>query len=44
MDRQNYIWGKLNKHLSEEEKEKIIGIITLTPEENKAYQDEKNNA
>ena len=39
IDRQRHVWKYLNQSLSLEEKEKILGLITLTPEERIAYQD-----
>jgi hypothetical protein len=35
--RQRKIWGLLHKNLSESERSKVIGFITFTPREHKAY-------
>jgi len=35
--RQRKIWGLLQKNLSASERSKVIGFITFTPREHKAY-------
>jgi acid stress-induced BolA-like protein IbaG/YrbA len=37
LTRQNMIWRLLNKHLKADERRRILGIMTMTPEEEVAY-------
>ena len=37
MTRQKMIWALLNKHLDAGERRRVLGIITMTPEEEEAY-------
>lgn len=41
LDRQNEVWAIIDKHFSDDEKQRIALIMTLTPDELSTIQDEE---